>query len=293
MNLILTVAEVVAPVFLLATIGYVWMRLGFEYRVQFVTRLAMTLGVPCLIFVSLMRTEIEPSALTTLSIAALSAYALVGVASLILARLARLDLRTYLAPIIFGNTGNLGLPLALFAFGDEGLGYAVVVFAVMAVLSFTIGLWLVAGGGSLLKVLYEPLLGATLLGALFLWQGWETPTFLTNTLSLVGQLAIPLMLITLGVAVARLAPGRLGRSAWISLAKAAICVAAAWAVGRWFALPPVAFAVLVLQLATPVAVTSYLLAEKYGADSDSVAGLVVVSTLLSVVLLPVLLAFIM
>ncbi len=168
-----------------------------------------------------------------------------------------------------------------------------VVFAVMAVLSFTIGLWLVAGGGSLLKVLYEPLLGATLLGALFLWQGWETPTFLTNTLSLVGQLAIPLMLITLGVAVARLTPGRLGRSVWISLAKAAICVAAAWAVGRWFALPPVAFAVLVLQLATPVAVTSYLLAEKYGADSDSVAGLVVVSTLLSVVLLPVLLAFIM
>ncbi len=293
MNLILTVAEVVAPVFLLAAIGFVWMKLGLEYRMQFVTRLAMTLGVPCLIFVSLMRTEIEPSALTTLSIAALSAYAVVGAGSLALALVARLDLRTYLAPIIFGNTGNLGLPLALFAFGDEGLGYAVVVFAVMAVLSFTIGLWLVAGGGNILKVLYEPLLGATLLGALFLWQGWETPTFLTNTLSLVGQLAIPLMLITLGVAVARLTPGRLGRSVWISVAKAAICVAAAWCVGRWFELPPVAFAVLVLQLATPVAVTSYLLAEKYGADSDSVAGLVVVSTLLSVVVLPGLLAFIM
>lgn len=292
-NLILTVAEVVAPVFLLAAIGYVWVRLGFEYRMQFVTRLSMTLGVPCLIFVSLMQTEIAPRALTTLSVAALAAYGAVAVASLALALVARLDLRTYLAPLIFGNTGNLGLPLALFAFGDEGLGYAVVVFAVMAVLSFTVGLWLVAGGGSLLKVIYEPLLGATLLGAVFLWQGWTLPAFLTSTLTLVGQLAIPLMLITLGVAVARLPPGRIARPVWLSVVKAAICVGAAWAVGLWFDLPPIAFAVLVLQVATPVAVTSYLLAEKYGADAEAVAGLVVVSTLISVGLLPGLLAALM
>jgi malate permease and related proteins len=292
-SVFLTVIEVVAPVFLLALIGFVWVKLGFEYRMQFVTRLAMTLGVPCLIFVSLMRTEVEPAALTTISVAALAAYAVVGAVSLLLTLSARLEIRTYLSPLVFGNTGNLGLPIALFAFGDEGLGYAVVVFAVMAVLNFTIGLWLVTGGGNLLKVLYEPLLGATLLGALFLWQGWQTPTFLTNTLVLVGQLAIPLMLITLGVAVARLTPGSLGRSFRLSLAKAAICVAAAWVVGRWFALPDVAFAVLVLQVATPVAVTSYLLAEKYDADPQAVAGLVVASTLLSVAVLPGLLAFVM
>ncbi len=293
MNLVLTVAEVVAPVFLLAAIGYVWVRAGFDYRMEFVTRLSMTLGVPCLIFVSLMRTEIEPSALTTLSLAALAGYGVIAAASLALVAAARLDLRTFLAPIIFGNTGNLGLPIALFAFGEDGLGYAVVVFAVMAVLSFTIGLWLVAGGGNLLKVLYEPMVAATVLGALFLWQGWRTPTFLTNTLVLVGQLAIPLMLITLGVAVARLTPGGAGRSVWLSLAKAGICVAAGWVVGRWFDLPDVAFAVLLLQLATPVAVTSYLMAEKYGADADAVAGLVVVSTLLSVALLPGLLGTVM
>lgn len=291
-NIILTVSEVVAPVFILATVGYTWVKLGFEYRMEFVTRLTMTLGVPSLIFVSLMETEIDPAALSTLSLASFAAYGLVTGASFVLVRLARLEQRTFLAPIIFGNTGNLGLPLALFAFGDEGLGYAVVVFAAMLVLSFTFGLWLVAGGGSLWKVLSEPLLGATLLGALFLWQGWQTPSFLTNTLSLAGQLAIPLMLITLGVAVARLTPGGIGRAFWLSLVKAAICVALAWVVGRWFDLPHVAFAVLVLQLATPVGVTSYFLARKYGADSDSVAGLVATSTLLSVVILPALLAIV-
>jgi predicted permease len=207
-------------------------------------------------------------------------------------RLLRLEVRTYLAPLIFGNTGNIGLPLALFAFGDEGLGFAVVVFAIMAVWSFTYGVWLVAGGGSLLKVVKEPLVAATLLGLLFLWRDWETPVFLTNTLRLVGQLAIPLMLITLGVAVARMTPGGLGRALWLSALKAAVCLAVAWTVVRWFALDPVPFAVLVLQVATPVAVTSYLLAEKYGADADGVAGLVVASTLLSVLYIPVVLAFV-
>ncbi|KKL47368.1 hypothetical protein LCGC14_2336230 [marine sediment metagenome] len=293
MNLVLTVAETVAPVFLLAAIGFTWVKLGLDYRIQFVTRMAMTLSVPCLIFVALMQTEISPAALTTVTFATVLAYAGVTLAMAALAVLLRLEIRTYLAPLIFGNTGNLGLPLALFAFGDDGLGYAVVIFAIMGVYSFTAGIWIVSGGGSVSKVFKEPLVGATLLGALFLWQDWQTPLFLTNTLQLIGQMAIPLMLITLGVAVARLSPGRLGRAALLSVAKVTLCIAIAWGVGRWFDLPPVAFAVLVLQVSTPVAVTSYLLAEKYGADADAVASLVVVSTLLSVVMLPLVLAFVM
>ena len=290
MNLVLTVLEIVAPVFLLAAIGFLWVKLGFEYRIEFVTRLAMTLGVPALIFTALVRAQIEPAAIAALSLATLAAYGLVTVLMALVTWTFSLSARTYLAPLIFGNTGNLGLPLALFAFGQEGLGLAVVVFAVMAMLSFTFGIWLVSGGGSPLAMFREPLVWATLAGGLFLWQGWETPLFLTNTLELVGQLAIPLMLITLGVAVARLRASGAARAIMLSLVKLSICAAGAAVVARWFALPPVAFAVLVIQVATPVAVTSYLLAEKYGADAEEVAGLVVVSTLVSVVALPLLLA---
>lgn len=284
------VLEIVAPVFLLAGVGFAWVRFGFEYRVQFVTQLAMTLSVPCLIFTALMKAEIDPGALTTLFLASLAAYGAVTVVMWGIVVLGRLDRRTYLAPLIFGNTGNIGMPLALFAFGETGLGLAVVVFAVMAILSFTFGVWLVAGGGSPLRTLREPMVAATLLGVLFLWNDWQTPLFLTNTLTLIGQMAIPLMLITLGVAIARLQPGRLFNSTLLSLAKLLICAVLAWVIGRWFALPPEAFAVLVVQISTPVAVTSYLLAEKYGAEADAVAGLVVVSTLISVLALPLLLA---
>lgn len=291
MDIFVTVLQIVTPVFLLALIGFIWVRLGFEYRMQFVTRLTMTISVPCLIFTALMKTEIDRGALLATFWASCAAYALVTVVFFVLLKLGRMDIRTFLAPLIFGNTGNLGLPLALFAFGETGLGYAVVVFAIMAVYSFTFGIWLVAGGGSLLRVIKEPILGATLLGAVFMYQGWRTPIWATNTLELIGQMAIPLMLITLGVALARLTAGRIGRSVFLSLLKAGICAGSAWVAGSYFELQPIPMAVLIVQVSTPVAVTSYLLAEKYGADSEQVAGLVVVSTLLSVITLPLILGF--
>lgn len=293
MDIAVTVLGIVAPVFLLASAGFAWARAGYDYPTEFVTRLSMTLAVPCLIFTALMRTEIEPAALTALSLAALAAYAVVLALSWALVAVLRLDRAAYVAPLAFGNTGNLGLPLALFAFGETGLGLAVVVFAIMAVLTFTIGLWLVAGGTSVGRLAREPMLWATLMGGLFLSMGWHTPEWLTRSLSLVGQMAIPLMLITLGVAVARLKPGRTLRAIWLSAAKLALGIAAGVIAGRAFGLDPVAFGVLVLQMATPVAVTSYLLAERYDADPDAVAGLVMVSTLMSVATLPITLSFLL
>ncbi|MDE4141502.1 MULTISPECIES: AEC family transporter [Rhodobacterales] len=293
MNLALTVLEIVAPVFLLAGVGFAWVRLGFEYRIQFVTRLAMTLAVPCLIFTALMKTELDKAAIGWFVLAALAGHALLALAGAALVRVMQLERRSYLAPFIFGNTGNLGIPLSLFAFGEAGLGYAVAMLAVSAVLSFTFGIYLVAGEGGGGKALREPMVWATLLGALFLWQGWQTPQFLTNALDLIGQMAIPLMLITLGVAVARLTPGKTGLAVLLSLIKVTFSAAIGWGLGLAFGLDYTAFGVLVLQLATPVAVTSYLLAEKFEADAQAVAGMVVVSTLMSVAALPLLLSLLL
>ncbi|SDI65471.1 AEC family transporter [Aliiruegeria lutimaris] len=293
MNLVLTVLEIVSPVFLLAGLGTAWTRAGWDYPVEFVTRLAMTLAVPCLIFTALTKTEVDPAALASISVAAAICYGAVAITTALVVHLLRLDQRSYLAPLTFGNTGNLGLPLALFAFGNEGLGYAVVVLAVTTIGVFTVGIWMVSGGSKPARVLREPMFIATVLGALFLWQGWHTPEWLTNGLTLIGQMAIPLMLLTLGVAVGRLRPNELGRSFLLSLLKTAIGAAAALGIGHALGLSAVPLAVLVLQMITPVAVTSYLLAERYDTDSGAAAGLVVVSTLLSVLALPLALAFLL
>ena len=291
MSLILQVLQTVAPVFILAGIGVVWVKMGWEYRVQFVTRLTMTLSVPALIFVSLMKTEIDPQALRDTALATVVTYIGVGLILLAALKALKLDLRTYLAPLSFGNTGNLGLPIALFAFGTVGFDFAVVIFAIMAILSFTIGVWVVSGGGSPVSAIKEPMVWATILGGLFLINDWMLPTWSVNTLGLIGQIAIPVMLITLGVAVARLKPGAFGRAIWLSVAKYIVCISVPVAIGMFFSLPPVALGVLIVQVSTPVAVTSYMLAEKYNADADQVAGLVMVSTLMSIIVIPVLLAF--
>ena len=99
--------------------------------------------------------------------------------------------------------------------------------------------------------------------------------------------------ITLGVAVARLKTSLAYKTLGISLSKIMIGIIAGIGVGYQFNLPYEAFAVLVIQMSMPVAVTSYLLAEKYGADSEAVAGLVVISTFLTTFITPVLLSFLL
>ena len=292
MNLILNVFQIAAPVFFLTAIGFIWVKLDIEYRVEFVTRLAMTLSLPCLIFVSLMNTQISPEILRVVSLAAIMSYSLVTLASFILVKILKLNISTYLAPLIFGNTGNLGLPLAFFAFGAEGLSYAVVIFAIMATYNFTFGVWIISGGGSIVKATKEPLVWGTVLGLIFLINNWKTPLFLTATLELIGQMAIPLMLITLGVAIARLRLINLSRALVITLTKFFICLVLSIIVGRYYQLGHIPFSVLLLQLTTPVAVTSYLLATKYDNGSDDIAGLVIISTLISAIYIPVILYFI-
>lgn len=293
MNLIVTVLQVAAPVFLIPALGFGWVRMGFEYRLEFVTRLATSLAVPCLVFTSLMGTTVAPEALSALFLAAVGAFAVLSLLAWGIVRIARLDVRSYLLPLVFGNTGNLGLPLALFAFGEEGLALAVVVFAVGALWQFSFGVWVASGGGSILRLVREPLVWAALAGGLFLWQGWQTPQWLTQSLTLLGQMAIPLMLLTLGVAVARLVPARLARAVWLSALRVLLGVGIAWGMALILGLPAMATGVLMLQMIMPVAVTGYLIAAKYGGDADAVAGMVVASTLMSLITIPVILAVVM
>ena len=291
MNLFLSVLQIIAPVFILAGIGYVWVKAGFEYRIEFVTRMATTLSVPCLIFTALMKTEINPIDLKNVLLASLVCYFCATVAIIVLVKAFGLNSRTFFSPMLFGNTGNIGLPVCLFAFGTVGFDFAVVVFAVMALYNFTFGIWIVSGGGSPQKALKEPLIPAVILDTLFLVNGWQTPEFLTNTLELIGQMAIPLMLITVGVAIARMNGIGLKHVICPALGKFIVCLGCALFAVWLFELPKVAGAVLILQVTTPVAITSYLLAEKYGADAEAVASLVIVSTLLSVLYIPISLAF--
>ncbi|MGY6632789.1 MAG: AEC family transporter [Alkalilacustris sp.] len=285
----LAVAQVMAPVLMLAGVGFVWVRSGRDWPVAFVTRLAMGIATPALVFTALMAAETGAGALGRAALAAALGYGVLMAVFLGVALALGLDRRAYVVPLAFGNTGNLGLPLIYFGFGEAGLAVAVAMFAAGLVMQFSIGLWVMAGGGAG-RALREPAVWAALAGGVVLWQGWQVPVWVADTLGLAAQMAIPLMLLTLGAAVARLRPARWGRAAALAVLRLGLCVAVALGVAHLMLPERLMAAVLVVQFVMPVPVTAYLMAERVGADGEAVAGLVLVSTLLALLSVPVALA---
>ena len=179
--LFLSVLEVCAPVFIVAGIGFLWKKFGYEYRIEFVTQLVMSLTIPCLIFNALIQTQIDYEILKTLLYATLTVLAMIVVASYVIVVILGLNRQTFLAPMIFGNSANIGIPICLLAFGQTGFEMAIFTFSIMAIFSMTFGVWLITDGGPPFRLIKEPLVIAVLLGTLFLLNGWKLPVFFTNT----------------------------------------------------------------------------------------------------------------
>jgi len=224
------------------------------------------------------------------SLIAFAGFALIGVVAL---RLARLPLRSFLPALVFPNAGNMGLPLCLFAFGEAGLALAIVFFVVSATLNFSLGASVAAGSFEIGRLLRMPLIYAVATSLVVLAAGIPVPSWAANGLELIGGLTIPLMLIALGVSLARLKTVALARSLALALVRLVGGLVVGLAVGWALDLSPVARGVLAVQSAMPVAVFNYLFAELYRREPVEVAGMIVVSTVISFVTLPLLLLLVL
>ncbi|HIG02048.1 MAG TPA: AEC family transporter [Myxococcales bacterium] len=284
---------IVVPVYLCAAVGFLWARLGRAFDTVLVTDLIMGVGAPCLVFSSLVSYEIqfaeavEMIAATTVAIACMA-----GVSAIVLG-VARIPLNTFLAPLTFGNTGNMGIPLCYFAFGEAGLSLAICVFAVTSVLHFTVGQAIWSGRAGWADVLRTPLVWAAVLALILMATGWGGAPWLTRTTSLLGSFTVPLMQLTLGVSLARLGVVRPGRSLALALVKLFVGIGVGLAVAGLFDLEGVAAGVLILACAMPAAVFNYMFAVRYQRSPGDVASLVVVSTLLAALAVPVLMALLL
>jgi len=181
------------------------------------------------------------------------------------------------------------VPLSLFAFGKEGLALALVIFMVMAVVQFSLGPAIVGGGNPLKSLVRTPVVYAALASVLLLYTGFSLPLWAQNTVDLLGDVSIPLMLLSLGVSLAQLRVTGMRRALLLSLLRLGVGVAAGFAVAWLFDLKGAARGVAIIQLSMPSAVFNYMLALRYQREPNAVAGVVIVSTLLSFVLLPLLL----
>lgn len=288
-----TLGPVVAPIFICAGLGWAWARLGRPFDMAMVTALVTYIGAPCLVFSSLVGISVSPAALADMGLATLSAFAGFAVIGMLVLRAMRLSANTYLPPLVFGNTANMGLPLCLFAFGDVGLELGVVFFSLSAILMMTLGIWLVSGTASPAAALKTPLPYAVIAAAAFLAGDVAPPAWLFNTVDLLGDMTIPLMLVTLGVSLARMKVVRIGRTAAIALLRLGMGFALGVALAEAFGLAGAARGVFIIQCAMPVAVFNYLFANLYRRDPDEVASVIVISTLFSLATLPLLLWYVL
>ena len=285
--------SIIAPVIICAAIGFLWAHLGKPYDTDLVSSLMTNIGAPCLVFSSLLRVTVDPADLVLMAgmaLMALGMFAVFGGGAL---KVAGLSGRAFLPPLVFANNGNMGLPLALLAFGETGLALAIAYFTTVVVIHFTIGVGYVSGAASLTAMLRIPVLYAVAAALAFMVTGTRVPSWLTNTTGLLGDMTIPLMLITLGVSLSLLRVSGIATALSLSALRLVMgfCVGVglAWA----FDLEGAARGVVILQSSMPVAVFNYLFAQRYDRSPDVVAGLVVVSTALSFLSLPFLLWFVL
>jgi predicted permease len=292
-TLIASLAGIAAPVMLVTGAGYLWRWRGLPFDHDFVTRIVTRLGAPALVFVTLSKTQFALSDLWRMggaSLACLVLFALVAAPAL---RLAGLSQRVYLPSLVFPNIGNMGLPICLFAFGERGLALAMIYFTVTTIGQFSFGPAIARGEITLGGLLRTPFLYAAALAVVCAQTGFVAPKWLNDTLTMVGNVTIPLMLLGLGAALAEFRTTDKARQMALALSRIGLGVAGGAVVAWLFGLTGIERGVLIVQSSMPVAVFNYLFARMYGADPDEVAGLVLLSTLASYVTLPLVVAFAM
>ena len=291
--MVLQLIEILAPVFICVGLGVAWVRTGQGYDTPMVTQLVTVIGTPAMVFYALVTANLDKGLFMQMGLAAVAANGLFLLAGVVLLPLFGLSRQAFLQTITFPNIGNVGLPVCYLAFGDQGLALAIAFFVVYVAIQFTVGIAVVAGGFSFKTLLTMPVIPATIIAMLFLVTDTAIPKWLLNTTDMIGDLTIPLMLFTLGVSLASLKLNNIkvafGVASMRLVLGVAVGVGLAWVLG----LQGAAAAIVILQCSMPVAVYAYLFAQLYNQRATEVAGVVVVSTFMSIVSLPLMLLYVL
>jgi predicted permease len=285
--------SIIAPVFICAGVGFAWTKLGHPYDVNLVTSLVTNIGVPCLVFYSLTNTDLNPKVFGSMAFMSVAVLATCGLIAGLALNAFGLDKRTFLSPLMFSNCGNMGLPLCLLAFGEPGLVLAIVFFTISAIAQFTIGIMITSGTLSLAGLIKIPILYAVALAIVFMILNLEPLDFVSNTTRMLGDMSIPLMLITLGVSLCKLRVAALPRSTILSLLRLVLGFGVGVGLTELLDIKGLQQGVLIVQSAMPVAVFNYLFAQRYKRSPEEVAGMVAISTAISFITLPALLWYVL
>lgn len=287
------ILAIIAPVFLSAGVGFAWHKSGMPYDTALVGRLLINVTTPCLVFSRLSALQVSAEEFGAMALAGVAAIVLFGALGWAALRIFRVPTAAGLGPIMFPNCGNMGLALSLFAFGDIGLALGISFFVVAATAQFTLAPWFASGRFSWSQILRAPLVYVTALSIFLLVTEIAVPRWLYNTTKILGDVSIPMMLITLGVSLASFSIANLRNSAVVTFLRLSIGFGVGVFLAWSLALEGAPRGIVILMCSMPPAVFNYLFAQRYSDHAEEVAGTVVLSTAISFLTLPLLLSFIL
>ncbi len=267
--------------------GYIWVGVGRPFDNGTLAAMATDLALPCLIFSSLVSAGISTSAFTTMALAAAASLGTMAVIGTLLLKASRLNVQTYLPSVTWGNAAYLGIPLVIFVFGRRAVGYAAAFSAISLVFNMALVALITASREGAFSRICNPLILSVVAGVSVRFLRLDIPPSILMSVQLLGTMAVPMTLMLVGASLARLRPVALARGFVFSVLRIGAGAGVAIVIASMFDLPEPARSVLILQCAMPVAMTSYVVAQKWGNDPEEIAGLVAISTWTSLISIPV------
>lgn len=279
------IATITLPIFVLALVGFFYSR-RVKPDLAGSNKLIVDIALPVLIFTSLSAKSFDPIAALTFTGAAVAVIFISGLLAWPLTYLSGASKAAFLPCVMFTNVGPIGIPLIALAYGPEGLGPAVVLIVISNVLHFTVGAGIMSGKIDWRMVYANPLVWATVLGvASSQWQ-LEFPVWLQTSLTMIGNVLVPMMLMSLGARLAssQVEDAKVGAQA--SLWVLVIRLVVVYGLLTVMPLQGVERGALILFACLPPAVFNFMLADKYQVEPHKVASTVIVGHILSLAFLP-------
>jgi len=294
MDIYLKLFEVLFPVFFVIGIGYYLGKKNPKIDTTFITNFAVNIGTPAMILYSLTSTGITFEIFRNYFwyyLIAIAAFTIIGIIFLFF--LKTKDIIRELPPFIMPNTGNIGMPICLFAYGLEGLGVAASIGALIVLCHFTLGVFLADRKFNINVILKNPPFYAIIISVIFLYFKTELPIFVENTTFLLMYATIFLILMSLGIALTRLKVFSFKKAFISSIGRVILGPIVGILLIKYFNLEGFAAGALLIQCSMPSAVLTYLVGSIYSPKKivDNVASMIVVSTVMSFATIPVVVFF--
>ena len=289
MELYIKLFDVLFPVFFVIGVGYYLGVKDPKFDTNFITNFAGNIGTPAMIFYTITTTGVTLNIFIEYFIYALIIIGGFAIIGLLFLFILKKDVVSELPPLILPNTGNMGIPICLFAYGTAGLGVASAIASVIILLHFTVGVLLAKKSFSMEVLIKNVPIYGIFAAVLFLYFEWEVPGFIENTTFLLTYTTIFLVLMSLGIALSRFQVVSWTKASILGAVRVIVGPIIGFSLIKYLDLEGYSAGVLLIQSAMPSAVLTYLVGSMYSEKKvvDSVASVIVTSTLMSLITVPV------